>query len=116
MSKMKVLNVLVITALVMSFVFSGSTPAATAVPLSGQTETTIGGSTPRVPSAVTAIFPVLDDFETGLPPDNGGATPPNGWIPYTGNGSVINTAAISSSLPGQTINTAAAITYTITNG
>ena len=63
MSKMKVLNVLVVIALVLSFLVSGSAPAATAVPLPSETENV----TPiqLVPQQPTAL-PLIDDFQSGL--------------------------------------------------
>ncbi|MFZ6027829.1 MAG: carbohydrate binding domain-containing protein [Chloroflexota bacterium] len=84
--------------------------------LFAQAATAAAASSLAASQVTAAEMPLIDDFESGLPPNNGGATPPNGWIPYTGGGSIITTTAISSSLPGQPINTAAAITYTITGG
>ena len=67
MSKTKLLNVLVVLALLLSFLFSGSTPQATAIPLSHESEIdTPIEVTPPQPAKPEAL-PMIYDFESGMP-------------------------------------------------
>jgi beta-glucanase (GH16 family) len=96
MSKIKMLNVLVIVALIASFLFSGSAPA-TAVPLAVESEIASPIAAPQQPTAL----PVLDDFQSGL----------NNWFNY---GDWGNGAALNSSLPYTTsISTVGVISNTV---
>jgi len=98
MSKIKVLNVLVATALIMSFLFSGSTPAATAVPRSVESEITV--PLELVPQQPMAL-PLIDDFQSGL----------TSWFQYGDWGSG---AALTQTLPYTTsISTVGVISNTV---
>jgi beta-glucanase (GH16 family) len=111
MSKMKVLNLLVVIALIMSFLFSGSAPAATALPASGEIDST-GDSVTVSPTGPLAL-PIIDDFETGVPGGSCGAV----WfcVPDGGIQTVTAVTTDSLKLRGSLTNTVLSVLYTSTS-